>query len=42
VRPALIELTDTIYSHAGLLSDAVADAYFQHSSRRRTGAAGHS
>ncbi len=26
-------------SSAGLLSDAVADAYFQHASRRRTGAA---
>ena len=42
VRPGLIELTDTIYSDAALLSDAIADAYFQHSSRRRTGAAGHS
>ena len=41
-RPGLLELTDTIYSDAALLSDAVADAYFQHSSRRRTGAAGHS
>jgi uncharacterized circularly permuted ATP-grasp superfamily protein/uncharacterized alpha-E superfamily protein len=41
-RPGLIELTDTIYADAALLSDAVADAYFQHSSRRRTGAAGHS
>ena len=40
IRPALIELTDTIYSDAGLLSDAIADAYFQHSSRRRTGSAG--
>jgi uncharacterized circularly permuted ATP-grasp superfamily protein/uncharacterized alpha-E superfamily protein len=41
-RPGLIELTDTIASDAIILSDAVADAYFQHSSRRRTGAAGHS
>jgi uncharacterized circularly permuted ATP-grasp superfamily protein/uncharacterized alpha-E superfamily protein len=41
-RPGLIELTDTITSKAIILSDAVADAYFQHSSRRRTGAAGHS
>jgi uncharacterized circularly permuted ATP-grasp superfamily protein/uncharacterized alpha-E superfamily protein len=41
-RPGLSELTDAIYSKAALLSDAVADAYFQHSSRRRTGAAGHS
>jgi uncharacterized circularly permuted ATP-grasp superfamily protein/uncharacterized alpha-E superfamily protein len=41
-RPGLIELTDSISFDAGLLSDAVADAYFQHSSRRRTGAAGHS
>ncbi|HEX3753941.1 MAG TPA: circularly permuted type 2 ATP-grasp protein [Rhizomicrobium sp.] len=40
MRPALIELTDTIYSNAALLSDALADAYFQHASRRRTGAAG--
>lgn len=40
-RPGLIELTDTLYSDAALLSDAVADAYFQHSSRRRTGSAGH-
>ena len=41
-RPGLIELTDTIFNDAILLSDAIADAYFQHSSRRRTGAAGHS
>ena len=41
-RPGLIELTDSVYFDAGLLSDAIADAYFQHSSRRRTGAAGHS
>jgi uncharacterized alpha-E superfamily protein len=38
-RPGLLELTDTIYSDAALLSDAIADAYFQHASRRRTGAA---
>jgi uncharacterized circularly permuted ATP-grasp superfamily protein/uncharacterized alpha-E superfamily protein len=42
VRPGLLDLTDTITSDAALLSDAIADAYFQHSSRRRTGAAGHS
>jgi uncharacterized circularly permuted ATP-grasp superfamily protein/uncharacterized alpha-E superfamily protein len=41
-RPGLNELTDTIIFDAGLLSDAIADAYFQHASRRRTGAAGHS
>jgi len=38
-RPGLLELTDTIYSDAALLSDAIADAYFQHASRRRTGSA---
>lgn len=42
VRPGLLDLTDTVYSECALLSDAIADAYFQHSSRRRTGAAGHS
>jgi uncharacterized circularly permuted ATP-grasp superfamily protein/uncharacterized alpha-E superfamily protein len=36
-RPGLIELTDTITSSAAELSDAVADAYFQHASRIRTG-----
>jgi len=36
-RPGLIELTDTIFSSAGELSDAIADAYFQHASRSRTG-----
>lgn len=41
-RPGLTELTDSIGYEAGLLSDAIADAYFQHASRRRTGAAGHS
>jgi len=40
MRPGLIELTDTIYGDSALLSDAIADAYFQHSSRRRTGALG--
>ena len=41
VRPGLIELTDTIYSDAGLLSDAIADAYFQHSRvAHRTGIGG--
>jgi uncharacterized alpha-E superfamily protein len=41
-RPRLLELTDTIFNEAAMLSDAIADAWFQHSSRRRTGAAGHS
>ena len=36
---ALGELVDTIRSDMGMLSDAIADAYFQHASRRRTGAA---
>jgi uncharacterized circularly permuted ATP-grasp superfamily protein/uncharacterized alpha-E superfamily protein len=36
-RPGLIELTDTITSSAVELSDAIADAYFQHASRSRTG-----
>jgi len=36
-RPGLIELTDTITSSAAELSDAIADAYFQHASRIRTG-----
>ncbi len=36
-RPGLIELTDTITSSASELSDAIADAYFQHASRSRTG-----
>ena len=39
VRPALGEFTDTIREDVAMLSDAVADAYFQHASRRRTGAA---
>jgi uncharacterized circularly permuted ATP-grasp superfamily protein/uncharacterized alpha-E superfamily protein len=39
-RPGLLELVDTIQDDAALLSDAIADAYFQHSSRHRTGAAG--
>jgi uncharacterized circularly permuted ATP-grasp superfamily protein/uncharacterized alpha-E superfamily protein len=39
VRPALGELTDTIRDDMGMLSNALADAYFQHASRRRTGAA---
>ena len=39
-RPGLIELTDSIQYDTALLSDAIADAYFQHASRRRTGAAG--
>jgi uncharacterized circularly permuted ATP-grasp superfamily protein/uncharacterized alpha-E superfamily protein len=41
-RPALGELTDTIRSDVGMLSDAIADAYFQHASRSRTGAASRS
>jgi uncharacterized circularly permuted ATP-grasp superfamily protein/uncharacterized alpha-E superfamily protein len=41
-RPGLIELTDSIHYDIALLSDAIADAYFQHASRRRTGAAGSS
>jgi uncharacterized alpha-E superfamily protein len=36
-RPGLIEMTDTITSSAAELSDAIADAYFQHASRSRTG-----
>jgi uncharacterized alpha-E superfamily protein len=36
-RPGLIEVTDTVTSSAAELSDAIADAYFQHASRRRTG-----
>jgi uncharacterized alpha-E superfamily protein len=36
-RPGLIELTDAITSSASELSDAIADAYFQHASRSRTG-----
>jgi uncharacterized alpha-E superfamily protein len=39
LRPALSELTVTVRDDLGMLSDAVADAYFQHASRRRTGAA---
>jgi len=36
-RTGLIELTDAITSSAGELSDAIADAYFQHATRSRTG-----
>jgi uncharacterized circularly permuted ATP-grasp superfamily protein/uncharacterized alpha-E superfamily protein len=36
-RPGVIALTDTITSSAAELSDAIADAYFQHASRSRTG-----
>jgi uncharacterized circularly permuted ATP-grasp superfamily protein/uncharacterized alpha-E superfamily protein len=39
VRPALSEFADTIREDMAILSDAIADAYFQHASRRRTGAA---
>jgi uncharacterized alpha-E superfamily protein len=38
-RAALGELTETIRGDMAMLSDAIADAYFQHASRRRTGAA---
>jgi uncharacterized alpha-E superfamily protein len=38
-RAALGELTEAIRNDAGMLSDAIADAYFQHTSRSRTGAA---
>jgi uncharacterized circularly permuted ATP-grasp superfamily protein/uncharacterized alpha-E superfamily protein len=38
-RASLGELTDTIRADMGMLSDALADAYFQHASRRRTGGA---
>ena len=36
-RTGLVELTDTITTSAAELSDAIADAYFQHASRSRTG-----
>jgi uncharacterized circularly permuted ATP-grasp superfamily protein/uncharacterized alpha-E superfamily protein len=36
-RPGVIDLTDAIISSAGKFSDALADAYFQHASRSRTG-----
>ena len=36
-RPGVIELADAIISRTGELSDALADAYFQHASRSRTG-----
>ncbi|HEY2011013.1 MAG TPA: circularly permuted type 2 ATP-grasp protein [Rhizomicrobium sp.] len=36
-RTGLLELTDTITTSAAELSDAIADAYFQHASRSRTG-----
>jgi uncharacterized circularly permuted ATP-grasp superfamily protein/uncharacterized alpha-E superfamily protein len=39
LRPALGDLTDTVREDLSMLSDAIADAYFQHASRRRTGAA---
>ena len=38
-RLALGALTETIRADIGILSDALADAYFQHASRSRTGAA---
>ncbi|HKY17446.1 MAG TPA: circularly permuted type 2 ATP-grasp protein [Rhizomicrobium sp.] len=37
VRPGLFELTDAVTAGAAKLSDAIADAYFQHASRSRTG-----
>ena len=39
VRPALSDFADTVRQDVGMLSDAIAAAYFQHASRRRTGAA---
>jgi len=36
-RPGVIEVADAIISSTGELSDALADAYFQHASRSRTG-----
>jgi uncharacterized circularly permuted ATP-grasp superfamily protein/uncharacterized alpha-E superfamily protein len=39
LRPALGDLTETVRADLSVLSDAIADAYFQHASRRRTGAA---
>ncbi len=39
-RVGLIELAESIGNECGLLSDALADAYFQHATRHRTGAAG--
>jgi uncharacterized alpha-E superfamily protein len=36
-RPGVIDLADAIISGTGKLSDALADAYFQHASRSRTG-----
>jgi uncharacterized circularly permuted ATP-grasp superfamily protein/uncharacterized alpha-E superfamily protein len=38
-RVGLVELADAIVTECGLLSDALADAYFQHATRHRTGAA---
>jgi len=37
VRPALGDLADTVRGHVAQLSDAIAGAYFQHASQRRTG-----
>jgi uncharacterized circularly permuted ATP-grasp superfamily protein/uncharacterized alpha-E superfamily protein len=39
-RVGLIELADSIANDCALLSDAIADAWFQHASRHRTGALG--
>ena len=39
VRPALGEFSDTVREDVAMLSDAIADAYFQHATRRRMGAA---
>ena len=38
-RVGLIELADSVVNDCSLLSDAIADAYFQHAVRHRTGAA---
>jgi uncharacterized circularly permuted ATP-grasp superfamily protein/uncharacterized alpha-E superfamily protein len=38
-RDALVDLTNEIEASASRISDAITDAYFQHSVRRRTGAA---
>ena len=39
-RVGLVELAESISNDCALLSDALADAYFQHATRHRTGAAG--
>jgi uncharacterized alpha-E superfamily protein len=37
IRPGVIALVDSITNSCAALSDAIADAYFQHASRSRTG-----